>query len=181
MKLTVNTTTFEAAPAGVHIARLWRIVDLGTQTTDYQGKQTASRKLLLSFELLGDDRMSDGRPFTISRRFTASLSDKAALRAFIEQWRGRRFTDAELAEGFDVARLLGQYGLLNLTETERNGNAYTNIASISPLPKGMPKPEGVNAPVMFDLSNPDWNVFDGLSERLKEHIAASPDIGPSHL
>jgi len=174
MILTASKT-FESAPAGVYAARLFRLIDMGTQTGDYQGKPTIARKLLLSFELLGDDRMQDGNPFVISRRFTASLSSKAALRAFINQWRGKALTDEEVQAGYDVNKLLGQYGFLNLTETERDGKTYTNIASISPLPKGMPKPEGVNAPQMFDLDQPDWELFDTLSESLKAQIAVTPE------
>ena len=167
-------TAFESAAAGVYPARLYRLLDLGTQTGDYQGKPTKARKLLLSFELLGDERMADGKPFTISRRFTASLSDKAALRAFINQWRGKALSDDEV-KAFDVSKLLGAYGFVNLTESTRDGKSYTNIASISPLPKGMPKPEGVNALQLFDLSAPDWNVFEALGERLQEQIASSPE------
>lgn len=166
--------TFESAAAGVYPARLYRLIDLGTQTGDYQGKPTKARKLLLSFELLGEDRMTDGKPFTISRRFTASLSDKAALRRFINQWRGKALNDDEV-KAFDTSKLLGVYGFVNLTESTRDGKTYTNIASISPLPKGMPKPEGVNALQLFDLSAPDWSVFEALGERLQEQIAASPE------
>jgi hypothetical protein len=167
--------TFESAPAGVHTARLYRLVDLGTQTGDYQGKPTKARKLLLSFELLGDERMQDGKPFTISRRFTASLGEKAALRAFINQWRGRALSEDEIRAGYDVKKLLGASCLLNATESERDGKTYMNIASVMPLPKGMPKPEGVNELQLFDLSKPDWNIYDTLGERLQATIAASPE------
>jgi len=175
MILTASSSSFESAPSGVHPARLYRIVDMGTQTSEYQGQTKHQRKLSLSFELLGDERMADSKPFTISRRFTASLSDKAALLAFIVQWRGKAFTDEDLARGFDLKRLLGQACLLNLTETERDGKHYTNIASISPLPKGMPRPDGVNDVQLFDLNVPDWDVFEQLSERMREQIASSPE------
>jgi len=178
MLITAQATDFENPPAGVHAARCYRLIDLGSQKSTYQGETKTARKLLLSFELLSDDpteRMSDGRPFTVSRRFTQSLGDKAALRHFVESWRGRAFTPEELAQGFDVNKLLGAHAFLNLVETEREGRDYTNIASISPLPKGMTKPEGVNAVQLFDLSAPDWAVFEGLGDRLKEQISASPE------
>jgi hypothetical protein len=173
MILTASQT-FETAPAGVYPARLYRLIDLGTQAGDYQGKPTKARKLLLSFELLGEDRMTDGKPFSISRRFTASLSDKAALRAFINQWRGKALNDEEV-KAFDMSKMLGAYGFLNLVEASKDGKTYTNIASISTIPKGMPKPKGVNALQLFDMGKPDWNVYDTLGERLQEQIAASPE------
>lgn len=175
MLLKDDGAPFEAAPAGTHVARLYRIVDLGTQTGEFQGKTTRNRKLLLTFELLGEDRMSDGRPFSVSRRFTASLGEKAALRAFLESWRGRKYTPEELRQGLDLGRLLGQCGLLNCVESERNGKTYINIASVSPLPKGMPRPDGENPPVMFDLAAPDWDLFGDLSEGLQAAIMESPE------
>ena len=170
-----ESQTYETAPAGVHVSRLIRIVDLGTQPGEYKGKPTKSHKLLFTWEQLGEERSSDGNPFTNSRRLTASLSEKATLRAMIGQWRGKSLTDEEVKAGFDVKKLLGAYCLLNLTETERDGKTYMNIASVMPLPKGMPKPEGVNALQLFDLSKPDWNIYDTLGERLQATIAASPE------
>lgn len=178
MIITASQTDYENPPAGVHPARCYRLIDLGTQKSTFQGETKSTRKLLLSFELLSEEpteRMSDGRPFSVSRRFTQSLGDKAALRKFIESWRGRAFTPEELAQGFDISRILGAYGLVNLVQTERDGREYVNIASISPLPKTMPKPTGENEPILFDLSKPDWAVFDTLSDRLKEQISESPE------
>lgn len=178
MIITASNDSFEMAPPGVYTARCYRLIDLGTQKSTYQGETKSARKLLLSFELLSDEpteRMSDGRPFSVSRRFTASLGDKAALRAFIESWRGRALTQEEITAGFDIGRIVGVYGLLNLVESERDGRTYSNIASISPLPKAMPRPEGENPATLFDMAAPDWAVFDALSDRLKEQISDSPE------
>jgi len=109
-KLTENTssTEFETPPEGVFPARCYRLIDLGTVAGEWQGKPTHNRKVLVSFELLGEDcLMSDGRPFAVSRRFTLSLAEKSAFRAFVQQWRARPFTPAELQGGFDINRLLG--------------------------------------------------------------------------
>ncbi|MFO7582923.1 phage replication initiation protein, NGO0469 family [Guyparkeria sp.] len=175
MMITAPTTTFEQPPAGMHVARCYRLIDLGTQTTHFNGEPKRARKLLVSFELLGEDRMDDGRPFTVSRRFTASLADKAALRGFLESWRGRRFAPEEIAEGFDLGSLLDKFAMLNLVESEREGRTYINIASASPMPKGMPAPEGENPAQMFDLSAPDWDLFAELSDRLQEQIMTAPE------
>lgn len=175
MLLTDSGNTFEMPPAGVHPARLVKIIDLGTQESSFQGQTRRSRKLQLTFELLGDDRMSDGRPFTISRRFTASLGEKSALRPFLESWRGKRYDPAELKAGLRLDKLLGQYALLTLVESERDGRLYSNISAASGLPKSMPRPEGVNQLQLFDLSAPDWEVFDGLSEKMQATILASPE------
>lgn len=179
MGLTVSegAGSFELAPAGTHPARCYRITDMGTQSTDYQGETKHQRKVLIGFELLGDERMSDGRPFSINKRYTASLHEKAQLRKDLAAWRGRDFTPDEL-KGFELPKVLGAFVLLNLIHVEKNGKDYCNIASIMPLPKSMPKPEGVNELLTFDLEKFDQAAFVQLSPGLQEKITASPEFKP---
>ena len=42
---------FEQAPAGTHVARCIKLIDLGTQFGEYQGKPTSARKVVVSWEL----------------------------------------------------------------------------------------------------------------------------------
>ena len=176
MGLSVSDTggSFELPPAGVHVVRCFRLVDLGTQTSNWQGKETRQAKVQLSWELLGDERMSDGKPFSITRRLTASLGEKATLRALLKSWRGRDFTADELRR-FDLKTVVGVYGLGNIVHETREGNTYANLASLMPLPKGMPKPDAVNAPLIFDLENPDNNAWELLSQKMQETILESPE------
>lgn len=175
MALTIShsdSTDFELPPAGATAARCCAVIDLGTQETTYQGEAKSSAKLLLTFELA--EQRSDGTPHRVSRRMTASLHKKAQLRAFLEQWRGRAFTDDEL-RAFNVGKLLGAPCLLNLVHVERAGKQYANILSVSPVPKGMTAPDLHEPAVLFDLAAPDWQVFAGLGSRLQDTIAASPE------
>lgn len=176
MALNVSDTggSFELPPAGVHIARCFRLIDLGTQTSNWQGKETRQPKISLSWELLGDERMSDGKPYSINRRLTASLGEKATLRALLKSWRGRDFTPEEL-KNFDLKAIVGAFGLANVVIETRDGNTYANLASLMPLPKGMPKPDPVNAALIFDLANPDNNAWEQLSQKMQETILASPE------
>ena len=176
MSLSVSDTGsgFELPPAGVHVVRCYSLVDLGTQTSNWQGKETRQQKVQFRFELLGDDRMSDGRPYLITRRLTASLSEKATLRALLKSWRGRDFTPAELAK-FDLKSIVGAYALANVVHEERAGNTYANLASLMPLPKGMPKPDLINEPLVFDLANPDNAAWEKLSPKMQETVLASPE------
>ncbi|AVR89767.1 phage replication initiation protein, NGO0469 family [Thauera aromatica] len=175
MALTItatDSTEFELPPAGATAARCCAVIDLGSQESTYQGETKTQPKILLTFELA--ELRSDGTPHRVSRRMTASLHKKAQLRAFLEQWRGRAFTDEEL-RAFNVGKLLNAPCMLNLVHIERAGKQYANILSVSPVPKGMSAPELADAAVLFDLSAPDWNVFAGLSSRLQETISASPE------
>lgn len=165
--------TFSPPPPGMHVARCYRLIDLGTQPKSYQGQPKGeARKIMAGFELLGDERMEDGRPYTISRSWFLSMHEKASLRRDLESWRGRKFT-AEEEAGFDVAKLLGAYCMINVVEEVRDGEKRTNIGSINPLPKGMPKPAAVNADVIFDVDAPDADLFNSFGDKLKETIRGS--------
>lgn len=175
-----NGGSFKPVPQGVHMARCYRVIDLGTQETNYQGEVKAQRKILLGWELFGEDEAGapltsdDGKPMTISKRYTLSLSRNARLRADLESWRGKAFTDQEL-RGFDVTNLLGAYCMVNVTHDSRDGKTYSNIASISPVPAMLKnaKPAGVHENQSFDVTEPNMTVFESFHEKLKELIQQS--------
>lgn len=174
--LTVSETksaNFEMPPAGPVAGRCSRLIDLGSQESDFQGERKMQRKILLTWELA--ELRTDGSPHIISRRFGLSLHEKAALRAFLQAWRGRPFTQEEL-DLFDLRRLLNAPALLNIMHTERKGKDYANIISISPLPKGMTAPDLTAAPIAFDIDADDAPaILETLSEGMQATIAASPE------
>jgi hypothetical protein len=157
----------------MHIARCYRLIDMGTQPKMYQGQPKGeARKIRAVFELLGEDRMEDGKPFVMSKSWVLSMHEKSALRRDLESWRGKAF-NAEEEAGFDVLKLLGQYCILNVTEEPgADGNMRTDIKGINPMMKGMVRPEGVNPAVLFDADDPDMELFETFSDKLKETIRA---------
>lgn len=177
---------FAPAPAGVWPGRLYRLIDLGTVRGEYQGKPTSSRKVLFSFELLDPEAITeDGKPAAVHRRFTLSLGKKSALRAFLEAWRGRPFSEDEL-RGFDLTRVMGIGALLNITHEIKGDRTFAQIQSISPPPKGYTIPPAVNPPLTFDCDNPDPDVLEQLGKGLREQIEASPEYqawfnGPANV
>lgn len=171
---------FELAPQGVYPARCYKVIDLGTQKTDWNGEVKMNRKVNLFWELLGDTRMADGKPFIVTKRLTLSLHKKSEMRPLLCAWRGRDFTPEE-EQGFDVSKLLGAYCQINVIhEVGKNGSTYANVGSIMPLPKGMPKPDAVNKNVLFEIENPDMAVFESLSEKIKSAIQSSPEWADRH-
>lgn len=169
-----NSTSFEMTPAGVHPARCFRMVDIGTQTTEFQGQKKFQHKIIVAWELLGDERMEDGRPYSIQQRYTLSLHEKSQLRKDLQAWRGKAFTPDEEAQ-FDVSKVLGAYCMLNIVHTNKDGREYANIGSIMPLPKGMEKPAGVNPVQLFDIDNPDMDLFNSFGDKLKSTIQSAPE------
>lgn len=165
-------------PTGAYPFRCVRIIDLGTQQSEYKGRARSVRKVRLvweSPEVMGDEAGDfAGKPFLVTQDFTQSLSDKAALRQALESWRGRPFTQQEL-RGFDLADVLGKPCMLNIVHNTKGENTYANISSIMPLPKGMTCHKAVTEAIFFSLGDFDQGLFDKLSDRLKETIAKSPE------
>lgn len=186
MALTVSDTgggNFKRVPTGVHIARCYSVADLGTHTQHGQFGTTTNRKVRLAWEIFGDDDNGepltidiDGAmmPLTINKTYTFSLGEKASLRKDLSAWRGRDFTEEEL-KGFDLKNIVGVYCMLNVAQSETNGKTYANVAGISPLHKSMAKPDPVHKNAIFDLDNPDMEIFGSFYEKLQEYIKESPE------
>lgn len=186
MSLIVSASSnsdFKLAPAGSHLAFCYRIVDLGTQTTEWKGKPKESRKVMFTWELHGEDSdgnpllTDDGKPLMTSKRYSFSLSEKATLRAHLVGWRGREFTLDEL-NGFDLEKVLGNWCMVNIAHESRDGKTYANITGITGVPSVIKKaglPEPVNKTLMFSLEKFDESVYNSFSDGIKQTIAKSPE------
>ena len=175
---------FILPPVGNHLARCYRVIDLGTQKTTFKGEDKAQKKIMVVWELHGDDPEGnpmvtpDGRPLVVSKRFTPSLSPKATLRAFLVAWRGKQFDDDEL-QGFKMQNILDKWCMVNVThDAGTDGKTFCNVSSISPVPAVIKKaglPEGSNPTVWFDIDEPDMETFNAFPDYLKKIIAKSPE------
>jgi hypothetical protein len=170
---------FKIAPTGSHLARLYRIIDLGTQKSEYMGKVNMLRKVKFFWELHGDDlKTDDGKPLIQTRNYTLSLGEKASLRKDLESWRGKSFTDDEL-RGFDLTNLLDKWCMITVQHRESNGKTYADAVAVTPVPAVVAKaglPDGVNTTLLFDMQKFDQAVFDGLSDGLKNQIMQSSEF-----
>jgi len=180
--LTAKATSekqFELAPEGTHIARCIQIVDLGTQSVEFNGEKKEQHKARITWELPSETRVfkeeNGEQPFLVSKEFTVSLSDKANLRKVLESWRGKAFDETEL-QGFDIMNVLGVPCMLQIIhKTSKTGNKYAEISSVMKLMKGTNCPSQINAST--SLSFEDWNeeVFNGLNDWLRDKIKLSPE------
>lgn len=127
-----NTSTWEAPPPDIHVGVCVDIVDIGIVEGEYQGKPTKRDMCRLVFELDPETAglTSKDKRFYISRRYTKSLAERAALRADLESWRGRAFTPDELA-GFDLDAILDKPARVVV---EQKGD-FTNLTKLLPAPK----------------------------------------------
>ena len=175
---------FTPVPQGMHLARCYRVIDLGTQESTYLGTVKKLPKVMLQFEVHGEDENGDpivtgkGEPMSISKNFTLSLAEMATLRKDLQTWRGKEFTEIE-KKGFEVKNVLGAWAMISVIKAMgNNGKEYTNIAAIMSVPPAIKKagmPKGHNELKLFEIAEPDMALFDSFSSGLKEKIQKSPE------
>jgi hypothetical protein len=170
-------------PAGNHVAVCNMVVDLGNQLVrserygDKVKRQVWIRWETPHEEITFTDRDGNEKtgPRVIGQAFTLSLHENSALRPVLESWRGRAFTEEE-RRGFDVSKLLGVPCMVNVIHAESGGKTYANIGSVSPLPKGMEKPESKIGLLLYDDEHegnfsqlPEW-----LQKKINEQVRDDP-------
>ena len=99
-KAAADSGSFEPAPEGTHRAVCTRVIDQGTQPSNFGPK----RKLLLGFEL--EETRGDGSRFMAFQNATLSTHPKSRLRGLLERWRGRRYDDGD---EINIAALVGNF------------------------------------------------------------------------
>jgi hypothetical protein len=147
---------FDPVPAGTHRAVCIGVIDIGTQPS---GNPTFPEraKIIINWELPDEEVSLKGGEAgpkvikrIISQDYTNSLAKKANLRADLESWRGRTFTEEEL-KGFELKNLLGASCLVSVIHNAKGGRTYANVQSVSAPIKGQPKPTAEAKAVHFDL------------------------------
>lgn len=175
MKWADSGGSFEQPEPGTYAAVCYKLLDIGTQESEYQGQKTVRRQVILGWELSEKMTTGDnaGKPFVVSKFYTQSLNDKATLRHDLAGWRGRDFTPEELG-GFDAKNILGKTCMLSLTLSDKG---RIKVSSVAKLPKGMEPPKQVNPSMFLSLEPGDYDhkVFDAQTEKMKAIIMASPE------
>jgi hypothetical protein len=168
--LPAHTSSYEQPPPGAHIAVCYFLATLGTQDDTYQGRPKRAKKLRLQWEL-ANELTEAGLPMVCGRSYTLSSNDRSRLLRDLQTWRGRNFADAEFGS-FRLANLIGAPCMITLIENE---NHNVNVSSVSPLPKGTPKPTPVNAAVVFNLAQFDAAAFEAIGSYWQDQVRLSPE------
>lgn len=167
---------FTPAPAGTHVARCVRLVDIGTHHGSYQGEPTVRNQVIVMWELPNELIEVDGvsKPIIVSRFYTNSLSEKANLRKDLESWRTRPFTTEELLK-FDLENVLGKPCMISVMHEEKNGKTKAKVTSVAALPKGTTCPPAANDCNAFWLDEFDQSKFEAFSDGIKKLIMESDE------
>ncbi len=156
---------FQLSPQGTHLGRCYQIIDMGIQDTPFGAKH----KIRIGWEL-PTELMEDGRPFVIGKEYTLSLHADSNLTKDLIAWRGKSFTDEELA-GFDVSKVIGAPCMVTVIHgTTKAGKAFAGVAGITSCPKGIQVPTAVNESVIFSLETPDEEAFAKIPEWIQKRV-----------
>lgn len=147
-----NQMEFRNPDAGSYLGRCISVVDIGHQKTIYDGVEKMLHKIVINFELFGDDSQGpleiDGKPLVVYKRYTYSNHEKSTLIADLKGWFGK----IDLPLNFE--NLLGKFALVNIVRNEYQGKTYANISGLAQVPSMLVKsglPQGVNEPFIYDM------------------------------
>jgi len=170
-------------PAGIYLARCYRIIDVGTQRTEHMGRIKYLPEVMMEFEVHGHDDNgqplinADGRPHSIDKSFILTLSEESSLRKDLKTWRGKDFTDQEL-KTFQIKKFLGAWAMISVVHLESKGATCAEIASILPVPANIKKlglPAAINPTQMYTIEEDNKKTFDSLSDSVKSRIMESAE------
>jgi hypothetical protein len=134
MLLKDTSRRFDPVPEGLYAAVAVDVVDLGLTETPWGPKP----KLQITWELDLINPQTQRR-YILARWFGANLSEKGALRPFLEAWRGKKFTREELA-GFDPEILVGVNCQIQVVhKIKDDGQVTSQVQAIVGAPRGVPK------------------------------------------
>jgi hypothetical protein len=171
-------TNFEPIATGNYPARCYSMIHIGTVDEVILGTPKTLNKVRITWELPTELKVfkeeNGEQPHVISKEFTLSMHEKATLRNFLKNWRGKDFTEEE-AKSFDIEKLIGAPCMLNIThkKSKDGTKTYAEIGSISTMPKGFPCPDQINPSFVWTYEDFDIEKFNALPDYLKAKMVNS--------
>lgn len=169
-------------PIGMERARVVQILDLGLQARRAWNKQkkNPAYQVWITYELVDcfmkdeDGNDVEDKPRWISEQVNVFSLDQ------------ENATSTKRCKALDTTgELEGNLGLMGglpclIQIVHRKDGQYANIGSVSPPMKGE-TPELQNPVVLFDIDEPDMEIFEGLPEFLKEKMMNNLEFEGSPL
>lgn len=130
-----DSTGYTRAPEGQYLGVCCDVIDLGMVENKMFAKMQHKCALVFQIEEVNPQT---GKRYEIAERFTVSMNEKARLRQFLGQWRGKSYTDEEAREGAPLHKLEGVPALLQIEHRQgSNGKVYANIGAIMKAPRNV--------------------------------------------
>jgi len=166
---------------GSHLARVVALVDLGHQPAwEYNGETIKdSNKITFTYELVASE-MEDGRPHWVSEDL--NVSDYESTEGGISSTMMKRVRSIDVdnitQDGVDLTKLINLPCLVTITY---NKKGYPKVGNVTPVPAGMEVQELRNTPYVFNLDDPDMNIWDTFPQFVKDKIMRAINFPESSL
>ena len=162
---------------GVYMAVCVGVVDLGEQYSEKFKNYANKVKFVwaLPSETIEIEGKTEERQ--LSKEFSVSVSKKGGLRAFLESWNSKSYSDDEFAE-LDLFDQLGKPCQLQVVLNDTK--EYSNVANLMPLPKGMPAPTSNTAFFTWNMDAWDDTMFEKLPAWTQDQIKKSTQYQKEH-
>lgn len=167
---------------GTYMARVVGITDLGHQPGyEYQGNQVdPAYQLSFTYELVSSF-MQDGRPHWVSEDVKNSdyFDSKKGLASKLMKRVYALDPDGSLTrDGKELANLINRPCMV---EVKLSNTGYPKVNNVTGAPNGIPVAELVNDPFIFDLDEPDVEMFRRFPEFIQKKIVGNLEFSGSKL
>jgi hypothetical protein len=176
--IEVPETTYQLPPEDLHVARLIRVIDLGTHHSNFaDGKK--QRRVMLTWELPNErttfTEEKGEELFTQSKFYTLSLGQRSNLFKDLSSWVGKGAIETVR---HNLALLLGKVCMLNIVHKEKkNGQKRAEVIAVTPLLRGTRVPEQINPSLSYSILDGMGGAYDDLPQGIQKLIATSEEIG----
>jgi hypothetical protein len=164
---------------GTMMGRLVGLIDLGHQPGYEFGGETvkSNYKVTFTYELPGS-MTADNRPHWISEDLNYSDHEKSTMYARVQALDPTGELTASKESGYALQKLIGEPCMINV---KHNAKGWAKVAGVVSAPQGIPVPELVNTPVMFNMDEPDMDVYNKFSDFVKDKLKGALDLNDTEL
>jgi hypothetical protein len=129
---------FKPHPEGQYVGQCVDVVALGDKVQDFPGTEKYLAPTCALVFRTGEKNDETGEYIDIAREFTVSMGERANLRKFLEQWRGKPYAEEDITKGVPLHKLEGVSGLISVSQkVSGKGRTYANITACVGIPKQM--------------------------------------------
>lgn len=179
-KVEGEKKVFDPVPEGSHVARLYRLIHIGTVEFEWEGDKKELYKIRLEFEFpneLKEFKEGEGeKPYALGMDVTLSMHEKSRLRPIVEGIIGTTLQEDE-AYNFDIESIVGQAAMVTVKHKDKKSGEgkFAFISGVNPIPKGTKVPKQVNESRILNYDEWSADIFDALPQWIKDKIKKTPE------
>lgn len=134
-----SESKFKPHPDGQFVGQCVDTVDLGEHVHTFAGDESYLEHRCAMVFRTGEVNAETGDYIDVNKEFTVSMGDRANLRKFLEQWRGRPYTAEQIKAGVPLDKLTGNHALLTIAQKPNKAGTriYAEITACVGIPKQM--------------------------------------------